>query len=296
MSKRTEFAISLKLLADNFKNGLGKVQTQLNNFKKTLITAFASLGAIDIGKQLVRAGAEFEDAMARVNAVSKASTTELKSMRNEAMKLGRDTKYTATEAANALEQLVRNGLQPLAAQKALSGTLQLAQSQAISLQEAADIATTAMNGFGKSADDLGRINDVLAATASNTATNVLELFEALKVAAPVATAAGISMEETMAVLGQLANKGFRGSEAGTGLKQIILALASQTPEAQKVAEKYGFAVDETTIKTKGLIAVLKELSKSGIGNSMADLGDYFNKLGAPKGAAILGSLPSKVTT
>ena len=288
MSKRTEFAISLKLLADNFKAGLGKVQTQLNNFKKTLITAFASLGAIDIGKELVRAGAQFEDAMARVNAVSKASTTELQAMRNEAMKLGRDTKYTATEAANALEQLVRNGLEPLAAQKALSGTLQLAQSQAISLQEAADIATTAMNGFGKSADDLGRINDVLAATASNTATNVLELFEALKVAAPVATAAGVSMEETMAVLGQLANKGFRGSEAGTGLKQIILALASQTPEAQKVAEKYGFAVDETTLKTKGLIAVLGELSKSGIGSSMADLGDYFNKLGAPKGAAILG--------
>ena len=288
MSKRTEFAISLKLLADNFKQGLGKVQTQLNNFKKTLITAFASLGAIDIGKELVRAGAQFEDAMTRVNAVSKASTTELKSMREEAMRLGRDTKYTATEAANALEQLVRNGLQPLAAQKALSGTLQLAQSQAISLQEAADIATTAMNGFGKSADDLGRINDVLASTASNTATNVPELFEALKVAAPVATAAGVSMEETMAVLGQLANKGFRGSEAGTALKQIILALASQTPEAQKVAEKYGFAVDETTIKTKGLIAVLKELSKSGIGNSMADLGVYFNKLGAPKGAAILG--------
>ena len=288
MAKRTEFSISLKLLSEQFKAGLGKVQTQLNNFKKTLITAFASLGAIDIGKQLVRAGAEFENAMARVNAVSKASTTELQAMREEAMKLGRDTKYTATEAANALEQLVRNGLQPLAAQKALSGTLMLAQSQAISLQEAADIATTAMNGFGKSADELGSINDVLAATASNTATNVLELFEALKVAAPVATAAGISMEETMAALGMLANKGFRGSEAGTGLKQIILALASQTPEAQKVAEKYGFAVDETTIKTKGLIAVLKELSKSGIGNSMADLGDYFNKLGAPKGAAILG--------
>ena len=288
MAKRTEFSISLKLLSEQFKAGLGKVQTQLNNFKKTLITAFASLGAIDIGKQLVRAGAEFENAMARVNAVSKASTTELQAMREEAMKLGRDTKYTATEAANALEQLVRNGLQPLAAQKALSGTLMLAQSQAISLQEAADIATTAMNGFGKSADELGRINDVLAATASNTATNVLELFEALKVAAPVATAAGISMEETMTALGMLANKGFRGAEAGTGLKQIILALASQTPEAQKVAEKYGFAVDETTLKTKGLIAVLKELSKSGIGNSMADLGDYFNKLGAPKGAAILG--------
>ena len=290
MSKRTEFSISLKLLTEQFKNGLGKVQTQLNNFKKTLIAAFASLGAIDIGKQLVRAGAEFEDAMARVNAVSKASTTELKAMREEAMKLGRDTKYTATEAANALEQLVRNGLKPLAAQKALSGTLQLAQSQAISLQEAADIATTAMNGFGKSADDLGRINDVLASTASHSATNVLELFEALKVAAPVATAAGVSMEETMAVLGQLANKGFRGSEAGTGLKQIILALASQTPEAEKVAKKYGFSVDEMTLKTKGLIETLRILSKSGLGNSMADLGEFFNKLGAPKGAAILSDV------
>ena len=184
--------------------------------------------------------------------------------------------------------MVRNGLAPLAAKQALSGTLQLAQSQAISLQEAADIATTSMNGFNKSAEELTSINDALASTASNTATNVLELFEALKVAAPVATSAGVSMEETMAVLGQLANKGFRGSEAGTGLKQIILALASQTPEAEKVAKKYGFAVDETTIKTKGLIEVLKELSSTGLGSSIADMGEYFNKLAAPKGAAILG--------
>ena len=87
MAKRKEFAVSLKLLADNFQKGLGKVQNQLSNFKKTIIAAFAGLQAIDIGKDMVRAGAAFQDAMARVQAVSKASTTELKTMREEAMKL-----------------------------------------------------------------------------------------------------------------------------------------------------------------------------------------------------------------
>lgn len=286
---KTEFSISLKLLTQQFKGGINKIQNQLSNFKKTLVGAFAGLGAIEFGRQLVRAGADFQSAMSRVQAVSKSSTNELKAMREEAMRLGRDTKYTATEAANALEQLVRNGLKPLAAKNALSGTLQLAQSQAISLAEAADIATTAMNAFNLSTKEMGRINDVLASTASNTATNVLELFEAMKVAAPVAYAAGVSMEETATVLGALANRGFRGSEAGTGLKQIVLALASQTPEATKVLKKYGVQVDETSLKTKGLIASLKDLGNAGLGGSIADMGDFFNKLGAPKGAALLGN-------
>lgn len=286
---KTEFSISLKLLTQQFKGGINKIQNQLSNFKKTLIGAFAGLGAIEFGRQLVRAGADFQSAMSRVQAVSKSTTNELKAMREEAMRLGRDTKYTATEAANALEQLVRNGLKPLAAKDALGGTLQLAQSQAISLAEAADIATTAMNAFNLSTKEMGRINDVLASTASATATNVLELFEAMKVAAPVAYAAGVSLEETATVLGALANRGFRGSEAGTGLKQIVLALASQTPEAAKVLKKYGVQVDETSLKTKGLIASLKDLGNAGLGGSIADMGDFFNKLGAPKGAALLGN-------
>ncbi len=287
---KTEFAISLKLLSEQFKGGLNKVQKQIQNFKNLVVSAFAGIGAFEIGKQMVRAGAEFQNAMARVQAVSKASTQDLKEMREEAMRLGRDTKYTATEAANALEMLVRNGLKPLQARDALQGTLELAQSQAIQLAEAADIAVTAMNGFGLSTKDLGRINDVLASTASNTATNVLELFEAFKVAAPVAHAAGISLEETATALGMLANRGFRGSDAGTGLKQIVLALASQTPEATKVLQKYGVQVNETELRTKGLIAVLKELSATGLGNSISDMADFFNKLGAPKGAAILGDM------
>lgn len=287
---KTEFSIALKLLSEKFKGGLNNVQKQLQRFKSFVVSAFAGVSIAEFGRQMIMAGADFQNAMARVSAISKAATSDLKAMREEAMRLGRDTKYTATEAANALEMLVRNGLKPLQAKDALQGTLQLAQSQAIELSEAADIAVTAMNAFGLSTNDLGRINDVLAATSSNTATNVLELYEAFKVAAPVAHAAGISLEETATALGMLANRGFRGSDAGTGFKQIVLALASQTPEAAAILKKYGVQVNETELRTKGLIAVLRELADTGLGNSVADLGEFFNKLGAPKGAAVMGNM------
>lgn len=289
MSKKLDFSIAVKLAAENFQKGIKNIQGQLNNFKKMAINAFGAFSAIQFGRDMIRAGADFQDAMARVQAISKASTNDLKSLREEAMRLGRDTKYTATEAASALEQLIRNGLKPMAAREALGGVLQLAQSQAISLAEAADIATTSMNAFGLSTKDLTRINDVLAATASNTATNVLELFEAFKIAAPIAKSAGVSLEETATVLGALANQGFRGSEAGTGLKQVILAIADKTPDAIKVAEKYGIQLDEVSLRSEGLIKTLERMKSAAMGFSIQDLSQFANKLGAPKMAAVLNT-------
>ena len=289
MSKKLDFSIAVKLAAENFNKGVKNIQSQLGKFKKLAINAFAGFSALQFGRDMIQAGSQFQDAMARVQAISKASTNDLKALREEAMRLGRDTKYTATEAATALEQLIRNGLKPVAAKEALSGVLQLAQSQAISLAEAADIATTSMNAFGLSTKDLTRINDVLAATASNTATNVLELFEAFKIAAPIAKSAGISLEETSTVLGALANNGFRGSEAGTGLKQVILAIADKTPDAIAVAEKYGIQLDEVSLRSEGLIKTLERMKKAAMGFSIQDLSQFANKLGAPKMAAVLNT-------
>lgn len=130
---------------------------------------------------------------------------------------------------------------------------------------------------------------MLAATASNTATNVLELFEAFKIAAPIAKSAGVSLEETATVLGALANQGFRGSEAGTGLKQVILAIADKTPDAIKVAEKYGIQLDEVSLRSEGLIKTLERMKKAAMGFSIQDLSQFANKLGAPKMAAVLNT-------
>jgi len=289
MSKKLDFSIAVKLAAENFNKGVKNIQSQLTKFKKLAINAFAGFSALSFGRDMIQAGAQFQDAMARVMAISKASTTEFKALREEAMRLGRDTKYTATEAATALEQLIRNGFKPLQAKEALGGVLQLAQSQAISLADAADIATTAMNAFGLAAKDLTRINDVLATAASASATDVLEMYEAFKIAAPIAKSAGISIEETATVLGALANQGFRGSEAGTGLKQILLAIADKTPDAIKVASKYGIQLDEVSLRSEGLIKTLERMKKAAMGFSIQDLSQFANKLGAPKMAAVLNT-------
>ena len=237
MARKTEFGISIKLLKDNFQKNLNSVKNSVKSFTSTVKGLFAGLGAIAIGRQMLQVGSDFQNAMARVKAVTNATTEQFKMMEQEAARLGATTKYTATEAANALENLTRNGLKPVQATEALSKVLQLAQANSIELAEAADLATNTMNAFGLTTKDLTRVNDVLSTTAANSATNVLLLSEALKTAAPLANNVGLSIEETNAALGTLANVGLKGSDAGTALRQTILGLSTSTPKSAKALQR-----------------------------------------------------------
>lgn len=291
---KLSFAIALNLLTDGVKKGAAEAQNIVKNLTSKITNTLGSLGlsfgAFSFGREALEAGGKFEDAMARVRAVSNATKSEFKAMEDEAQRLGATTKYSATDAANALENLVRNGLKPLDAAKAVGKTLEFAQANTIELAEAADIATNVMNGFGKSVTDLGNINDVLSSTAAHSATNVSDLAEALKIAAPIATTAKIGIEETNAALGTLANVGFKGTDAGTGVKQMLIAISSQSSEAAKTLKRYGVNLNETTLKNDGLVKSLQKLKDSGIGNSIADLVSVFGKLAAPKAAALINNV------
>ena len=291
---KLSFAIALNLLTDGVKKGAAEAQNIVKNLTSKITSTLGSLGlsfgAFSFGREALEAGGKFEDAMARVRAVSNATKSEFKAMEDEAQRLGATTKYSATDAANALENLVRNGLKPLDAAKAVGKTLEFAQANTIELAEAADIATNVMNGFGKSVTDLGHINDVLSSTAAHSATNVSDLAEALKIAAPIATTAKIGIEETNAALGTLANVGFKGTDAGTGVKQMLIAISSQSSEASKTLKRYGVNLNEMTLKNDGLVKSLQKLKESGIGNSIADLVSVFGKLAAPKAAALINNV------
>lgn len=291
---KLSFAIALNLLTDGVKKGAAEAQNIVKNLTSKITNTLGSLGlsfgAFSFGREALEAGGKFEDAMARVRAVSNATKSEFKAMEDEAQRLGATTKYSATDAANALENLVRNGLKPLDAAKAVGKTLEFAQANTIELAEAADIATNVMNGFGKSVTDLGNINDVLSSTAAHSATNVSDLAEALKIAAPIATTAKIGIEETNAALGTLANVGFKGSDAGTGVKQVLVAISSQSSEAAKTLKRYGVNLNETTLKNDGLVKSLQKLKDSGIGNSIQDLVAVFGRLAAPKAAALINNV------
>lgn len=288
-----------------FKKQIKSAQGTLNHFtkvsvdagntiRKAFVNAFAITSAYDFFNNLIKVGSGFEDQMARVKAVTNATTTQLKMMEQEAARLGATTAYTASQAAKALENLTRNGLSARKATKSLSSVLELAGANAIELAEAADIVTNTMNMFQLQVEDLNKVNDVLSATCANSATNITDLYEAMKYAGSTANLFGISLEETSAALGVLANMGIKGSDAGTALRSMLLRLAAPTTKAADVLREYGLEIDQTTIKMDGLEKTIKKLYDSGIGNDVAALQVLFGKQFGGTNAALINSYGSLV--
>lgn len=276
VGKGMTFKMVARLVTKDFEKGIGKIKRQLSIFGNFLKGAF-TIGSITMfGKAMVEASMEFEDAMARVKSVSNATTEEMQMMTAEARKMGETTRYTATEAAKAMENLVRNGLSAQQATKALSSVLQLAQANAIGLDEAAVILTNTLNMFNLSVNEAARVNDVLSSTAANTATNVSELYDALANAAPVAGVLGFSIEEVNAALGALAQRGVKGADAGTQLRMAFVKLTD--PTIIKKMKEHNLNIDEQTIKSEGLAGTLKKLYQAQL--SMIQLNDIFSQKGA----------------
>lgn len=290
---KLNFSIALNLLTQGIKHGVTEVEGYFKKLRSTITSTLGGLGIglgiTEFGRSMINAGKDFEAGMARVRAVTNASTEDFKAMEAEAKRLGGTTKYTASEAASALENLTRNGLTPTQATAALSKTLQLAQANAISLAEAADMATNTMNGFGMSVDELDKVNDILSSTAAHSATNVLELAEAVKNAAPLATNCGVGIQETNAALGTLANVGIKGADAGTALKQVFMGLSTESDKGAAALKKYGLEINQQTVEVDGLAGTLKKLYESGIGKNNQDLADVFGRRAFSGAAALINN-------
>ena len=276
VGKGMTFKMVARLVTKDFEKGIGKLKRQLSIFGNFLKGAF-TIGSITMfGKAMVEASMEFEDAMARVKSVCNATTEEMQMMTAEARKMGETTRYTATEAAKAMENLVRNGLSAQQATKTLSSVLQLAQANAIGLDEAAVILTNTLNMFNLNVNEAARVNDVLSSTAANTATNVSELYDALANAAPVASVLGFNIEEVNAALGALAQRGVKGADAGTQLRMAFVKLTD--PTILKKLKDYNINIDEQTIKADGLAGTFRKLYNAQL--SMSQLVDIFSQKGA----------------
>ena len=146
-----------------------------------------------------------------------------------------------------------------------------------------------MNGFGLSVDQLGRVNDNLSSTAAHSATNVLELGEAVKNVAPLANNCGINIEEVCAALGTLANVGIKGADAGTAMKQMLAGLSTEAPKGAKAMARYGLNINQATLAADGLQGTLKKLFESGIGTDNQALADIFGRKAYSGAAAIINN-------
>lgn len=241
----------------------------------------------------IKSAATFEQAMARVKAVSGATDTQFAALTKTARELGRTTKFSATEAAGGMNFLAMAGFKATEIIKAMPSVLQLAAAANLDLASAADITSNIMTGYGMKAKDLSMVNDVLVKSFTSTNTNLVQLGQAMKYVGPIAKSAGISFEETAAAIGLLGNAGIQGSMAGTSLRRIIGALIKPVGAGGKALDKLGIIIkDKVTGKFVGLSNIIEQFQTKfkGLQSDTEKTGTImtiFGKIAGPAMAALL---------
>src|SRR5690606_3323897 len=166
-----------------------------------------------------------EKQMDTVAAIAGATGKEFERLREDALRLGAASQFTATQVAELQTEFGRLGFTTDEIIAATEATIDLATATGEDLAKAADVAGSTIRAFGLSAEETGRVVDVMAESFNRTALGLENFTQSMKFVAPVARAANISVEETTALLGVLADSGIRGSNAGTALRRIITDLA-----------------------------------------------------------------------
>ena len=224
----------------------------------------------NLAKQVVTTGVEFDSAMSKVAAISGASSEELAKLTEKAQEMGRTTKFTASESAEAFNYMAMAGWKTEEMLDGLEGILNLAAASGADLAQTSDIVTDALTGLGYEAKDAGRLADVMAAAAANANTNVELMGSTFQYVTPVAGALGFSMEDVAVAIGTMANAGIKGERAGTALRSMMTRLASPPKMAEKSIAQLGITVTDSTGKMMPLIDILKQLRSKFNGLSEAE--------------------------
>ena len=182
-------------------------------------------GITAIGTAAVKTASDFDSAMSKVAAVSGATGDDLQALRDKAREMGSKTKFSASEAAEAMNYMAMAGWKTNDMLSGIDGIMNLAAASGEDLATTSDIVTDALTAFGLTAADSGHFADVLAAASSNANTNVSMLGESFKYCAPIAGALGFSCEDTAEALGLMANAGIKSTQSGTSMRSIMTALS-----------------------------------------------------------------------
>lgn len=241
----------------------------MNRVLKTQIRDLAALAlgylgvreAVQQVGESVRVFRDFQDTQAGVLAVSRATREEWGRLKQQAIDLGASTIFSATEASEAQENLARAGFSVAENLTALPGILDLAASSSEGLATSADIGAGVLRGFRLEASQMAEVVDILATSTNIANTDVTEMGEALKFAAPTAASLNIDLRDTTAAMAVLADNMLRGSMGGTGFRQAMLGIIDPSGKAETVLTDLGISAEtfRSTLEDQGLVAALELL-------------------------------------
>jgi TP901 family phage tail tape measure protein len=238
---------------------LGRAMRVLSN---PIFAVGAAVTGIGVAfKNAVGTARVFQQQLADTAAIVGIERTDaaFQGLTQSARELGATTEFSATEAAQAMEELARAGFDVNQILKGTPGTLALATVGNLDLAKAADIATNVLSQYGKEAGELGSVVDVLAKTTTTSNTNVTQLADAFNYLGPTAKALGISLEESAAAVGVLANSGLKGSLATRALGTSLVNLTAPTTKAAREIEKIGLSAFDSQGNFVGLAGLVEQL-------------------------------------
>ena len=241
-----------------------------------------SAAALMAGKKAVDVGMDFDKAMSSWKGTAKATEAEFNIAREAAMKYGRETTKTATESANALEYMALAGWSVGDSVKALPSVLKLSEATNLDLARTSDLVTDSMSAtgevIGENGENLQRFLDI-ATTANNKSNQTAEqLMEAWIQTGGVFKGLKVDIEDSATALGVLANRGIKGSEAGTALNAIMINLTTGAGQAGKAMQKLGVSAFENG-KFKGLKQTLTEVRDKLAGMTEEEQNYYKARIG-----------------
>ncbi len=244
---------------------LGKVLGSLGDIAP-MVGFGAAAGGIAAGLQkTLTLGNDFTSTLNTMNAVSGATEGQMRQISDAARQLGNDISLpntSASDAAAAMTELAKGGFSVEQSMAAAKGTLQLAAAAQIDAGSAATIQSQALQAFGLNAEYAGKMSDVLANAANASSAEITGIAQGLQQSGAVAHQFGLSVEDTAATLGMLANAGIQGSDAGTLLKSTLLALTDQGKPAQAAIDELGLTVYDANGKFVGMHSILEQLGEA----------------------------------
>lgn len=208
----------------------------------------------------VKKFADFDEAMSSVKANTETTAEGLSDLRQLAMDLGADTVFSATEAAQGINEMAKAGVSATdILSGGLKGALDLAASGQLDVAQAAEIAATAVNQYALTGKDVVHVADLYAAAAGKAQGSVQDVADAQKYAGVTAHAMGVSIEDATAVLGLFASQGIIGQQAGTSFRSMLLSLTSPSKIAAGAMQDLGINVYDASGKFIGMEGVAQTL-------------------------------------
>ena len=216
------------------------------------------------GVKLLTPGYEFAQKNSELQAVLGVDkqSPEMQALRKQARQLGDNTAASADDAAGAQIIIAKSGGDAAAIQAATPVTLNMALSNKRTMEENAALLTGMKSAFQLSNDKVAHIGDVLSMTMNKTAADFDGMSDALTYAAPVAKNAGVSIEETAAMVGALHDSKITGSMAGTGSRAVMSRLQAPTGKAYDAIKELGVKTSDSKGNTRPIFSILKEMQRS----------------------------------